>query len=258
MERRKTSLLYKFIKFMIWVFYPKITANGTENLPTEPCIIVGNHAQMNGPICCELYFPTERYTWCAGEMMHLGEVPSYAFKDFWSQKPKYIRWFYKILSYVIAPLSVCVFNNANTIGVYHDGRIISTFKETISTLQSGASIVIFPEYNKRYNHMLWDFQDRFIDVAKMYHRKTGKALSFVPMYVAPKLKGMYIGKPVEFCADAPIDEERKRIKTYLMDEITKIAGALPEHIVVPYPNIQKKDYPTNTPKKENTYEKTGC
>jgi len=41
-----------------------------------------------------------------------------------------------------------------------------------------------------------------------------------------------------------------------MGEITAIAEALPEHIVVPYRNIPKKDYPSNRPK-EHAYEKAG-
>lgn len=245
MKKKLSCLIYKIIKFMVWIFYPKTTAKGTENLPEEPCIIVGNHAQMNGPICCELYSPTKSFSWCAGEMMHLREVPAYAFSDFWSQKPKSIRWFYKILSYVIAPLSVCVFNNAKTIGVYHDSRILATFKETIRTLENGSSIVIFPEHNHRYNNILWDFQDRFIDVAKMYYRKTGKAISFVPMYIAPKLKAMYLGKAIKYCPESPIEAERQRIKKYLMEEITNIANGLPVHTVIPYPNISKSKYPSN-------------
>lgn len=250
MKKKLSCLLYRLIKFMVWLFYPVITVSGAENLPEKPCIIVGNHAQINGPICCELYFPANRYTWCAGEMMHLKEVPAYAFNDFWSQKPESTRWFYKILSYVIAPLSVCVFNNANTIGVYHDSRILGTFKETICTLQNGDSVVIFPEHNEKYNEILWDFQDRFIDTAKMYYRKTDIALSFVPMYIAPKLKKMYFGAPIEYCPDNTAESERQRIKSYLMEEITNIAKGLPLHTVVPYPNMPKKQYPSNICKEE--------
>ena len=126
-EGKKTSLLFRVIKWLVRVFYIKYEVEGQENLPDEPCIVVGNHTQMHGPLASELYFPGYSYTWCAGEMMHLKEVPEYAFTDFWSQKPKYTHPVYKLLSYLIAPLAVCIFNNANTIGVYHDSRIITTF-----------------------------------------------------------------------------------------------------------------------------------
>ena len=99
-----------------------------ENLPDEPCAIIGNHTQLHGPIACELYFPDNYYTWCAGQMMKLKEVPEYAYTDFWSQKPKIIRPLFKLVSYIIPPLSVLIFNNARTIAVYRDNRILSTFR----------------------------------------------------------------------------------------------------------------------------------
>ena len=256
MNERKVSPVYKVIKWLVKVFYPKIEVVGVDNLPDEPVMVVGNHTQMNGPIACELYFPGNRYTWCAGEMMHLKDVPAYAYKDFWSNKPKYIRWFYKLLSYIIAPLSVCVFNNAQTIGVYHDARIISTFKQTVQRLQEGSSVVIFPEHDVPHNHIICQFQDKFIDIAKLYYKRTKKELAFVPLYIAPTLKKMYLGKPIRFCAANPMEEERTRICEYLMKEITEIAISLPEHTVVPYNNVPKKDYPSNIPK-EGAYEKAG-
>jgi len=245
MKQKISFWIFKLIKGLVWIFYPKMNVEGVENLPEESAVIVGNHTKMNGPISCELYFPRERYTWCAGEMMHVKEVPAYAYKDFWSGKPGYIRWFYKILSYVIAPFSACVFQNANTIGVYHDAKVISTFKDSVKRLQEGVDIVIFPEHDEPYNHIVCAFQERFIDVAKLYYKKTGRELDFVPLYIAPTIHKMYIGKPIRFCASNPIEEERKRICTYLMDEITNIACALPMHTVVPYPNIPKREYPSN-------------
>ena len=258
MSKKKTTLLYKIIKWLVWVIYPKIEAVGAENLPEESAIIVGNHCQMNGPLASEFYFPVERYTWCAGQMMHLKDVPAYAFGDFWSQKPRWTHPFYRLVSYIIAPLSVCIFNNANTIGVYRDSRILSTFKETVKKLQNGASVVIFPEHDQKHNNIIYDFQDKFIDVAKLYYKKTGKEVCFVPLYIAPKLRKMYIGKPIRFNSAAAIEDERERIKKYLMEEISEIAYSLPRHTVVPYRNIPKKDYPLNIRSEEKQNEKTCC
>ena len=254
MEARKRSLMYRFIKFCVRTCYPRIRVEGTENLPDEPAIIVANHSQLHGPIACELYFPGERYTWCAGQMMHLKEVPAYAYADFWSHKPKGTRWFYKLLSYLIAPISVCVFNNARTIPVYRDTRIISTFKKTVTRLCEGNHVVVFPEHDAAYNHILCDFQDKFIDIARLYYKKTGKELNFVPMYIAPKLKTMYLREPIRFQADLPMDAQRRSICDGLMQSITRIACDLPEHTVVPYRNVPKKLYPTN---KEASHEKAG-
>ncbi len=245
-EKKGISYIcYRVIRFFVWLFYPKMTVEGQENLPEEACIVAGNHTKMNGPICGELYFPGKRKIWCAHQMMYVKEVPQYAFTDFWSEKPKWCRWFYKLLSYLIAPVSACVFTNANTIPVFRDNRLVTTFKKTVSALEEGESVIIYPECYTPYNHIVYQFQDKFVDVAKLYYKRTGKAVCFVPMYIAPNLKKMYIGVPTRFNPEAPAEEERQRIIHYLMEEITTIATALPRHRVVPYPNMSKKNYPFN-------------
>lgn len=250
MKEKKISPLYRAVKGFLRLVYPRIEVVGAEHLPQESCVIVGNHSQMNGPIACELYFPVERYTWCNAEMLHLKEVPAYAYRDFWSQKPARSRWFYKILSYIIAPLSVFLLGNANTIGVRHDARIMSTFRETMSCLASGASVVIFPEKDGAHDGLLYPFQEGFVDVARLYHRKTGQCLSFVPLYIAPRLKKMYLGEPTRFCPENSPEEERRRICDHLREEISSIARSLPRHRVVPYRNIPKRLYPYNKPDEE--------
>ena len=245
LKKRITYAVYRIVRFFIWLFYPEIKSEGTENLPGEAFIAVGNHAKMNGPISCELYFPREHSTWTAGQMMKVREVPDYAYTDFWGEKPAYIKWAFRILSYIIAPLAVCIFNNAKCIGVYHDTRLLSTFRDTVRKLQEGTSIVIFPEHNVPYNNLVWEFQDKFVDVAKMYYRRTGREVCFVPMYTAPRLKRLYFGKPVRYDHSAPAAQERERISKAMMEGITEIASSLPEHTVVPYPNMPSSEYPTN-------------
>lgn len=249
-KKNRDPLLYRAIKGTVRACYIKYGVEGAEHIPDEPCIIVGNHTQIHGPLACELYFPVNRYTWCAGQMMRDKDVPAYAFSDFWSQKPKSTRWLYRILSYLIAPLASYIFNHANTIGVYRDSRIVSTFKSTVKRLNEGASVVIFPEHDVPYSNIVSQFQEKFVDVAKLYYKRTGRELAFVPLYIAPNLRKMYLGEPVRFCGTAPIEEERTRICQYLMKEITRIARSLPEHTVVPYRNIPKKDYPSNIPGEE--------
>ena len=93
-----------------------------------------------------------------------------------------------------------------------------------------------------------------MDVAKLYYKRTGKAPLFVPMYVAPELKKLCLGEGVRYDPDTPMEQQRRQICTHLMDQITRLACALPPHKVVPYRNIPKKNYPLN---KESFYEKTG-
>ncbi len=247
---------YRFIRFWVWLFYPKMKVEGLEKLPEEPAVIVANHCQMHGPIAGELFFPGDHYIWCTQEMMHLKEVPDYAFRDFWSRKPGYIRWFYRLLSYIIAPISVCVFNNAHTVPVYRDSRVLSTFRETLNRLKEGSSVIIFPEHEAPYDHILQDFQTGFVDVARSYYKQTGKCLKFVPMYISPRLRRMVLGEPVAYDPEAPHREQRRQICDRLMARISGIARSLPRHKVVPYLNLPRRDHVYNIPGEEHSNEKT--
>ena len=241
----KPSKLFPKLKFLLGVFYGKIDIVGMEHLPERNTVIVANHCQMNGPICAELYMPDNCYIWCAGQMMNKKEAPKYAFTDFWSQKPKWTHPFYRILSYIITPLAIYIFGNARTIPVYRDMRIMSTFRETLNKLSQGSNIIIFPEKDEKHNNILYKFQENFVDIARLYYKKSGISLTFVPMYIAPKLGKAYIGKGITFDHENSTSEEKSRICSYLSDEITFMARDLPPHTVVPYRNIPRKYYLSN-------------
>jgi len=238
---------FHIIRACVDLCYPKVKIVGLENLPNEPCIVAGNHSHMHGPLVGELRFPGERAIWCASEVMTAKEVPDYAMRDFWPYKPKSTQWFYRILSHLITPLCVCLFTNARTIPVYRDRRLMQTFRQTLDSLQAGKNVIIFPERDAPHNHVLYDFQTGFVDIARTYYQQTGKMLAFVPMYLAPKLRRAYLGQPVYFDPTVPVRDERRRVCDALMDAITDIACGLPRHLMIPYANVPKTEYRYNRP-----------
>ena len=240
---KKQGLFFKFLKKIVKIFYKTPEFSGGDNLGDEPVIIVGNHAQLHGPIITEAYMPNNTYVWVIGEMLSVKKFPAYAYEDFWRFKPKWIKWFYKGFSYAIAPLASYIFNNAKGIGVYKDIRIANTLKNTVLRLKEGNNVVIFPEKRESYNNIINEFQKNFVDVARVYYKATGKEISFVPTYIAPKIKKVVYGKPIKFNSTVDYKEEKERIVNKLKEEITSLAKELPTHKVVPYENLKKKDYP---------------
>jgi 1-acyl-sn-glycerol-3-phosphate acyltransferase len=235
--------VYRVARAVVRRLFPEPQITGLENLPADrPCIIVGNHAQAYGPIYMELYLPGSRAIWCIAEMMHVKEVPDYAFRDFWSRKPLWCRWVYRLLSFVVAPLVPCVLNNAHTIGVYRDSRIINTMRESLKRMKEGTNIVIFPEHEVFRNGIVWEFQEGFVNLARLYTRQTGEGVDFVPMYVAPRLRRVCLGSPIAYDPTADPGAEARRICDALMDAVTDLALALPPHVAVPYPNLPKHSY----------------
>jgi hypothetical protein len=136
-------------------------------------------------------------------------------------------------------------SNADTIPVYKDTRMLGTYRETMRVLNYGYNVVLAPEEPEPFNDVLNEFQDKFIDVARLYYAKYKKIVSFVPVYNSGKLKKVVIGKPIKYDPNINIDEQRKIICDYLKEQITAMAKDLPEHYVVPYDNIPKKLYKKN-------------
>lgn len=244
-DYKKRSLLYIILRALVKFFYHKREVVGIENLPEEPSLIIGNHAQIHGPIATELYYPRKKQTWCIGQMMNKKEVQKYAFNDFWKNKPKWNRWFFKLISYIMPPFSESIFKSADALAVYKDARLFSTFKDTMKALQNGFDVVIFPENPKEYNEIVNDFQLHFVDVAKLYYGKHKKEISFVPMYHAARLHKIVIGKPIKYDHTLSIEEQRENVCKYIQDEITSLAKDLPVHKVLPYNNVGRKNYPNS-------------
>lgn len=247
MAKRIGYWVFRAVRAMVKLVYRDTRLMGLENLPEGACVIVGNHSQMNGPIMAELFIPGDRAIWCNAQMMHLKEVPDYAYADFWSKKPAWSRWFYRLLSYIIAPLSVSIFNNAHCIGVYHDTRIIATLRQSLARLKAGAKIVIFPETDPPFNHVLYTFHDRFIDIGRLYAHQAKQPLAFVPMYICPRLKRAVFGAPITYDPSADPDQERRRVRAALQQAITDLADSQPPHRIVPFRNIPRRLYPMNKP-----------
>ena len=236
---------YKIVRKFLLVFYPKLTVNNLEQIPEEPCVIISNHCQIAGPFSCELFFPGNNMIWCAGELCHKEQVAEFAYDDFFKFKSKKYKWWYKLQARLLVYVLPFLFNNSSTIPVYRGFKIAETFNNTIKALEEGKNVIIFPESFDGYNNIINKFHEGFVDIGKMYYKRTGKNLAFVPMYLAPKLKSAYLDEPIIYNGENSVKDERKRLCKYLEDTITERGRSLPRHIVVPHDNIPKKDYKYN-------------
>ena len=60
MEEKRTSRLYRGIRWGVKLVFPKFRLVEAEQLPETPCVIVGNHSQTYGPVAGELYIQIGR------------------------------------------------------------------------------------------------------------------------------------------------------------------------------------------------------
>lgn len=238
--KNKPIFFRVFMRF-INIFYHKRTYTGVENIKS-PTVFITNHSQIHAPLTHTLFFPTDAFFWCISDMTEFKKLPSHALNGFWPDKPKSTRWLYKIVAHLLAPLS-WFFKRANTIPVYHDSRVIDTYKITLEKIRQGHDVIICPENWTGFDGITNDFHDKFVDIARMYYKEYGKIVTFTPMYTCPALKTNVIGAPIAYNPDTNIRQERQRIVEYIKSTINKMAKELPPHIVVPFSNVGEEKQP---------------
>jgi len=67
-------------------------------------------------------------------------------------------------------------------------------------------------------------------MARLYYEKTRKAISFLPVAVNQKVKGIKIGKPIRFDSGLPFPQEKRRLKLELEDSIYSLYYSLEEEL----------------------------
>jgi len=192
----------------------------------EARVFVANHYEYYGPIIMYLRFNKRKRIWVINNLMDKEKIVEYmtpAINDAMKKAPKFLKnWLIKIAKNLIYYIMT---KKAKGIPVYKDGdkKIMQTFNESVKALEDKYSIVIFPERDFRYDNTVGNFQTGFATIGKFYYKKTGKKLSFYPVFISKQYKTMQIGEPIIYNPD---DENIKdNIVNYLhdkMDEFSKI------------------------------------
>ena len=233
----KPKLAFRFLRFFVKIFYrkPKVILEQELN-HEQPLVFVCNHCKAHGPISFYLLGKNKIRIWCTNEIFYWKSAPKYCYDTFLNgdSKPKHIRWFYHLVSYLMTPLCIIDFRGADAIPVYYDTRLVTTYNKTAQTIKEGKDIVIFPETIPEHNEYLNKFNVGFIDTARFMKKKTGKEVLFVPAYLAPSIKTLIIGSPIEYNYELDVKEQRIELVERLQDEITLLAKKLPPHKIENY------------------------
>lgn len=235
----RPKIFFRILKFFVKLFYKKPTVEYEVELSHDkPIVYVGNHCQIHGPLMSYLHFKEGARIWCTNEVLFWKTAPNYVYNDLLGAQnvSKNKRWIYKILSYILTPICVTVFRGADTIPVYRDARLVTTYNKSAETIKEGKDIVILPECPDALNEFINVFNPGFVDIARFMRIKTKKEIVFVPMYISPDLKRIKVGKPVEYDFSRHINEQREELLEKLQDEVTRLAKTLPPHKPVYFMN----------------------
>lgn len=230
----KTGVIYTGIaKILARMIFHKPKLIFEEPVPEgEPVIFTANHSGAFGPVNAALYFPACR-PWTIAQILQKDSAADFIFYDFFAGAVKKHKFFWHLLSHIVAFLLRPLLLNVDGIPVYHDRRVTQTLNDSLEALKNGDNLVIFPECPEKFTEHINDFYSGFAKLGALYYKETGKKLKFYPTYIAHPLKKILIGKPIEFNPDNP-SVQRKQISEYLRNKTEELANTLPPHSVQPF------------------------
>lgn len=182
----------------------------------EARVFITNHYEIYGPIAIFLRFPYKFRPWvidkmCDGktieQQMSIGIYNNY----------KWIPKFIKVIFVKIAKRFILfIIRFAKPIPVSRDNprANIKTMQESSEVLNKNTSIVIFPEKNS-VKQGVGEFMTGFEYLGKYYYQKTGKKISFYPVFISRKKGSMYIEQPIIYNPDNDPAIEKQRIVSEL-------------------------------------------
>jgi len=161
-------------------------------------IIIANHSGASGPFTYQLYFPRKNVPWGAHEMCgNYKERWNYLYYVFYQQKLHYGKIKSFLIATPFAVISKMLYNGAELIPTYRDGRLRNTIKNSLEILKEGRNILIFPENSTNgYEEILTEYHGGFITLAKIFFERTGEDLPIYPVYYSAKFNKMVIDKPL--------------------------------------------------------------
>lgn len=200
----------------------KITYLGEEL--TEKCIILANHNNKKGPLWYDLNLPVSHARWGAGEMLGNYKSRYHYLRDVLyiqkNQKGKGISTFKAIFEAIFSPF---IYKGMRVLPTYGDARILSTITDSITMLEKGVAIQIYPEDSSSgYFDVMTKFYSGFVLLAQRYYKKTGVDLPVYPMYCSLPHRHIIVGKPVYVQELLGKGMNREQIADLLRDMVNDI------------------------------------
>jgi|GEM_PF-3269605 len=122
--------------------------------------------------------------------MRYGYAIHYHLRHGWGK----IRSFFA--SFFVCSALGLLYKMARVIPSYRDGRTKHTLKQSLSALQQGHALLIYPEQLEHgYNNVFTEFLPGFVFIAEMHYKRTGEDIPICPCYFSYQHNKLIIGKP---------------------------------------------------------------
>ncbi len=143
---KKRKLYFRFLKCLMRIKYkePRFVFLGER--PTAGSLILSNHEGTDAPLSLEIYYDAPLRMWGAYEMNSgLFTLYRYQTRVYYHEKKHWNLHLARLFCLIASPLTYLFYRGLDLISTYRDARLVKTLRESITALEEGDNIVIFPE-----------------------------------------------------------------------------------------------------------------
>lgn len=206
-------------------FVRLITGRWTAGVeaPESPTVFVCSHSNMRGPLVtqCWLPFPTRLWVF---HMFLEKETCRAQYRDYtFSQRFGFPKPLAAFLAWAVSGYVSALVRSIGPIPVYRGSvKIKETFRSTISALQAGDSVLIFPDVDYTDStDGIGSVYDGFLLIDRFWSKVSREPLDFVPLRLDTAARRITAGKAVRFDRSADRKSEMVRVREALREEINR-------------------------------------
>lgn len=217
-------LIYAIAYIFIYPFARSKTV-GKENVKDddEARIFIANHYELFSPVSMYMSFPYKFKPWIIDKMMEKDKVEDQmglmVYNNF-KFAPMFLK---KFVVKTLGGLTVFAMNHAGGISVSREDirANFKTFEISTNAMEKGFAVAIWPE--KTYvGEGVGEFQNGFEHLAKYYYKKTGKKVSFYPVFVSKDLKTFFISERIVYNPNNESKTEKENLVIGIRDAMVKL------------------------------------
>ena len=215
---------YKGVRALLRIFCPRCATPPLESF-SQPAVYVCHHQNMRGPIASMLWLPIAVRPWSLGIFFDAAVCRRHFQEYTFSQRHGWPKWLSKLAGALIGRPVTALVHSAGAIPVYRKSfQSMKTIRQSVDALAKGESVIIYPDVDYQSNEAeIGEIYDGFLLVERSYHKRTGKHIPFVPLFVSAKEKTMILGEPIYF-DDSDFSEQKPVVRRRIRDAINPLVA----------------------------------
>ena len=205
---------YRRLRGLVRRTMPPMTTEWAEPFDGQPSVFCPNHAGAFGPIDMCAFFPLADvcHPWFNAGMANEKEVPAYVRQDYWWRPGCFCEPLLNMtLPYLAAALVPPILRCVPGVPVYHDARVIKTFRGSIDWLKKREHLIIFAQQPAGYQSHRLELNRGFLQICPMVYKVLGLALPFYPVHIDYKERRFIVSRPVRFDPSLPLARQEDDI-----------------------------------------------